>query len=70
MPSTGYDQDIARIPLPDGNGTERQRLWTLRPEFAEAAQALANAVYIKSNLPLRVSELVRMRIAQINDCPV
>jgi alkylhydroperoxidase family enzyme len=61
---------VARIPIPDGEGTERQRLWALRPEFAEAAQGLADAVYNKSRLPLRLRELVRMRIAQINDCPI
>ena len=61
---------MARIPLPDGEGTERQRLWALRPEFAGAAQVLADAVYTKSQLPLRVREVVRMRIAQINDCPI
>ena len=61
---------MARIPLPEGEGTERQRLWALRPEFAEAAQVLASAVYSKTHLPLRVSEVVRMRIAQINNCPI
>ncbi len=61
---------MARIPLPEGEGTERQRLWALRPQFAEAAQVLANAVYSESHLPPRVQEVVRMRIAQINDCPI
>jgi alkylhydroperoxidase family enzyme len=61
---------VARIPLPDGEGTERQRLWALRQEFAVAAQGLADVVYNKSRLPLRLRELVRMRIAQINDCPI
>jgi alkylhydroperoxidase family enzyme len=61
---------VARIPIPDGEGTERQRLWTLRPEHRAAAQSLAEVVYGGGQLPPRVREVVRMRIAQINDCPI
>jgi alkylhydroperoxidase family enzyme len=61
---------MARIPVPDGEGTERQRVWQLRPELAAAAATLARAVYTESQLPPRVREVVRMRIAQINDCPI
>jgi alkylhydroperoxidase family enzyme len=61
---------MARVPIPAGEGTERERLWALRPEFEAAAQTLAAAVYGKSVLAPRVREVVRMRIAQINDCPI
>jgi alkylhydroperoxidase family enzyme len=60
---------MARIPLPEGEGSERQRLWPLRAELTAAADELASAVYTKTSLPPRVREVVRLRIAQINDCP-
>jgi hypothetical protein len=60
---------MARIELPPGDGTERQRMWTLRPELGAAADLLSQAVYGRSTLPLRLFELVRYQIAVINDCP-
>jgi alkylhydroperoxidase family enzyme len=61
---------MVRINVPDGEGTERQRMWRLRPEMAEATARLAHAVYDQSILEPRVREAARMRIAQINDCPI
>jgi alkylhydroperoxidase family enzyme len=60
---------MARIELPDGEGTERERAWSLRPELGRAADELARVVYERGTLPLRTFEAVRMRIAQVNDCP-
>jgi alkylhydroperoxidase family enzyme len=59
---------MARIKLPDGQGSERERMWTLRPELGEAASHLNAAVY-GGTLDPRLFELVRYRIAQVNDCP-
>ena len=61
---------MARIDVPDGDGPELMRVWSLRPEMSEAVTRLSNAVYQKSQLPAREREAVRMRIAQINDCPI
>ncbi|MBV8087552.1 MAG: hypothetical protein JO247_22310 [Chloroflexi bacterium] len=61
---------MARIDIPEGDGTERQRMWRLRPEMAEAAARLAHAVYDQSILEPRVREAARFRVAQINDCPI
>jgi alkylhydroperoxidase family enzyme len=61
---------MARIDLPDGDGPEIARVWALRPELGGAVGSLSNAVYRKSELPGRVREAVRMRIAQINECPI
>lgn len=61
---------MARIEIPDGEGTERSRMWRLRPELGEAAAHLSSAVYQQSVLPARVKEAVRYRIARINDCPI
>jgi alkylhydroperoxidase family enzyme len=61
---------MARIGIPDGEGTERSRMWQLRPELGEAAARLSKAVYEQSVLPARVREAVRCRIARINDCPI
>jgi hypothetical protein len=60
---------MARIPVPDGEGTERERLFAMRPPMAAALSELARVVYQDSILPLRTFEAVRMRIAEINDCP-
>jgi alkylhydroperoxidase family enzyme len=61
---------MARLKLPDGDGSERTRLWQLRPEIGAAADQLATAIYQSTTLPLRVREAVRYRIARINDCPI
>jgi hypothetical protein len=61
---------MARIPLPDGPGNERSRLWSLSPTFRDAAGTLANTVYERSSLPLRERELVRFLVARLNGCPI
>lgn len=61
---------MARLDLPEGDGPEIARVWALRPELGTAVAALSTAVYQESKLPPRVREAVRMRIAQINDCPI
>ena len=61
---------MARINIPDGDEPEIYRVWALRPELGQPVAALSDAVYSKSQLPARVREAVRMRIAQINDCPI
>ncbi len=60
---------MANIPVPDGEGSERERLFALRPELDAALTHLNQAVYEGSILPLRTFEAVRMRIAEVNDCP-
>jgi alkylhydroperoxidase family enzyme len=58
---------VARIAIPDGEGTERERIYALRPQLGAAAKALRDQVYA-TTLPHRLAELVRYRIALINDC--
>src|SRR5438874_25365 len=41
-----------------------------RPKLAAGLGALSDAVYHKSELPLRVREIARMRIAEDNECEV
>ena len=60
---------MARIALPDGDGPEITRALTLRPQFAPAVADLEKAVG-RSSLSWRLHELVRMRVAQINQCTV
>ncbi len=66
----GTIRHVARIAVPDGDGTERSRVWALRPDLGQAAAALAGCVYETSILPVRLRELVRMRIARVNACPI
>jgi alkylhydroperoxidase family enzyme len=41
-----------------------------RPQLARAVGGLADAVYNHSELPLRIREIARMRIAEDNECQV
>ena len=61
---------MARIDVPPGDGPEISRVWSLRPVMGKAVADLSAAVYEGSELPGRVREAVRMRIAQINQCHV
>ncbi|HUV09688.1 MAG TPA: hypothetical protein VMX12_01850 [Acidimicrobiia bacterium] len=65
---------MARLDLPPSTGDKEQpeiaRVWALRPELGKPVAALSAAVYQQSQIPARVRESVRMRIAQINDCPI
>jgi AhpD family alkylhydroperoxidase len=60
---------MSRIGLPAGDAPEVVRALSLRPEFAKAVGAYDSAVW-GSTLDWRLHELVRMRIAQINECTV
>jgi AhpD family alkylhydroperoxidase len=60
---------MARIRLPEGDAPEVVRALSLRPEFAKAVGTYDAAVW-NSTLDWRLHELVRMRIAQINECTV
>lgn len=46
------------------------QIWALRPEMGSAINRLVDAAYNKSILPVREREAARIRIAQLNDCPV
>ena len=61
---------MARIELAPGKGEEPGRLFQRAPHVSGPAAALSGAVYEKSRLPVRLRELMRMRIAQINHCHV
>jgi alkylhydroperoxidase family enzyme len=61
---------VARIDVPEGEGGEAVQVWSLVPDLAGAVNRLTQAVYHRSTLPVRVREAARMRIAQLNDCPV
>jgi AhpD family alkylhydroperoxidase len=60
---------MARIDLPASDAPEVVRALSLRPSFAKAVGAYDAAVW-ESGLDWRLHELVRMRIAQINECTV
>jgi AhpD family alkylhydroperoxidase len=61
---------MARIQLPPGELEEPYRLFQLAPNVSGAAGAYSEAIYTKSSLPIRLRELLRMRIAQINHCVI
>ena len=61
---------MARIDIPDGEGDELTRIWGVNPEMGRIAATFSAKVYGSTNVPVRDRELVRMRIAQLNDCPV
>jgi hypothetical protein len=61
---------VARIDIPPGDGGDPVQLWQLRPEMSPGVAGLIDTAYHQSKLPARVREAARMRIAQLNDCPI
>ncbi|HSW14292.1 MAG TPA: carboxymuconolactone decarboxylase family protein [Solimonas sp.] len=57
---------MARIDVQEDLGSWMQ----LQPAMGAGLVAFSEAVYGKASLPLRVREIARMRIAQINQCEV
>lgn len=60
---------MAKIELPEGTDTEQTRMWQLAPELYRAAGNFTKVMY-DGSLSVRERELARMRIAQINACPI
>ena len=60
---------MARIELPAGDGPEVARALALRPDFMPAVAAYETACW-HATLDWRLHELVRYRIALINECTV
>jgi len=60
---------MARIDLPEGDDLDVMKAFALRPDLAAGANAYDAAVW-NSTLDWRLHELVRMRIAQVNQCTV
>ena len=61
---------MARINVPDGKGLERVRGWRLQPDVGMSIGAASQALYTKISLDVRVREIARMRVAQINQCHI
>ena len=61
---------MAHIELPQGHEPERTRMWQLAPDLAKAAGAYSKTMFEAGTLTVREKELARMRIAQINACPI
>ncbi len=61
---------MARIELPQGHEPERTRMWQLAPPLAQAVGAYSKTMFDTGSLSVREQELARMRIAQINACPI
>ena len=61
---------MARVQLPEGDGDELLRLYSLSPAMGAAAGDFSAAVYSDTKLPTRVREAARMRIASANQCVV
>jgi alkylhydroperoxidase family enzyme len=60
---------MARIDLPPGDGLEVTRALTLAPHFADVVAGYEKAV-ARTTLDRRLHELVRYRVAQLNECQV
>ena len=60
---------MAEIELPEGHEPERTRMWQLVPELGEAASRFSHAMDAGA-LSTRERELARMRIAQLDACPI
>lgn len=58
---------MPRIDIPAGDGPEATRAIALAPHFVDAINTKEKAVW-DSPMPRRLHELVRMRVAEINQC--
>ena len=45
-------------------------MWGHNPAMGKASGVFSTAVYVDSSLDIRVREVARMRIAQINECSI
>ena len=61
---------MAKINVPEGEGMEAKRIWSLAPELGKAMGVMGEAVYTKTSITIREREVARMRIAQLNECHV
>lgn len=61
---------MARIDIPTGDGLERSRMWQLQPDVGKGVGIAGKALYTQVSLDVRVREIARMRIAQINQCHI
>ena len=61
---------MPRIPIPDGPEDAHKRIWRLGPHLSKPARSFISTVYADSQMPVRLRELMRIRIAQINHCTV
>lgn len=61
---------MARIDVPDGDGKEAGRLFSLAPHVGKGMHAMMVALYEQASIPVREREAMRMRIAQLNRCHV
>jgi AhpD family alkylhydroperoxidase len=60
---------MARIELPAGDD-ELYGVYSMNPGLSAAAAGYSAAVYASDAVPVRVRELMRLRIAQINHCQI
>jgi AhpD family alkylhydroperoxidase len=60
---------MARIELPAGD-EELYRLYAMNPDLSAAAAGYSAAVYASDAVSVRVRELMRLRIAEINHCQI
>lgn len=61
---------MPKIQLPDEPGGRTARALSLCPPYAHAWDVCAEATFVNSILPWRITEAVRYRTAQINGCLV
>jgi AhpD family alkylhydroperoxidase len=61
---------MSRIPLPEGDADEVIRAMGLSPAFGNAMATLSGAIYGDILLSMREREAIRMRVAQLNQCPI
>ena len=66
-PLLTYPRTMARIELPEGDGRDVLRALSVRPELRDAFVAMNIAIH-SSPLEPRLHELVRYRVAELNQC--
>ncbi|CAA0120072.1 Uncharacterised protein [BD1-7 clade bacterium] len=61
---------MARIKIPEGSGSEAERLFSIPSPTAHALAAVSGSIYTQSVISMREREAIRMRVADLNQCQI
>lgn len=61
---------MARLTIPEGDGDDYLRLGRLSPAVSKAAGLFSRTVNAEADIPVRQRELMRMRVARVNQCDI
>ncbi|CAA0119823.1 Uncharacterised protein [BD1-7 clade bacterium] len=61
---------MARIKIPEGSGSEAERLFSISSPTAHALAVVSGSIYTQRVISMREREAIRMRVADLNQCQI